>query len=454
MSQAPPAEQSAQSMFESHRETLDGALAAIRERAYWSAYPEHPGAYGEDASAEGKAAFEAYLGRPFPLEQAATDGQVGEERSPFGIELGVTYPHADLDGLLAAMPAGIPAWRDAGAEARAGVCLEILARLNARSHELAQAVMHTTGQAFMMAFQAGGRARTGPGARGGRLRVRRADAPPAGGSVGEAAGQAAAAPHDEALHGRAARDRARRRLQHVPDLERLSGALRQPRHGQRRARQAAAAAPSCRSRSPSRSRATCSREAGFAPNLVALAVDRPDERLASTLATRPEIRIVDYTGSTAFGELARGERPPGRRLHREGRRQHGRDRLDRRLQGHARQPRLHALALQRPDVHDHAEPARPARRHRDGRGPQVVRRGRRGPRRRDRRAARRHGAGDRDARRDRRTTTCSRGSTRRRPARRVSCARRGLSSIPTSPTRSSARRRWSRSTRPTPTTSG
>jgi phenylacetic acid degradation protein paaN len=43
-------------------------------------------------------------------------------------------------------------------------------------------------------------------------------------------------------------------------------------------------------------------EAGFDPNLVALAVERPGEGIAKTLAVRPEIRIIDYTGSTAFGD--------------------------------------------------------------------------------------------------------------------------------------------------------
>src|SRR5262249_57454502 len=38
-------------------------------------------------------------------------------------------------------------------------------------------------------------------------------------------------------------------------------------------------------------------EAGFDPNLVQLAAEAPDEKLASTLATRPEVRIVDFTGS-------------------------------------------------------------------------------------------------------------------------------------------------------------
>jgi phenylacetic acid degradation protein paaN len=43
-------------------------------------------------------------------------------------------------------------------------------------------------------------------------------------------------------------------------------------------------------------------EAGFDPNLVALTAERPGEGIAKTLATRPEIRIIDYTGSTAFGD--------------------------------------------------------------------------------------------------------------------------------------------------------
>ena len=48
------------------------------------------------------------------------------------------------------------AWRDVGVEARAGICLEILERINKRSFEIGYAVMHTSGQGFMMAFQAGG----------------------------------------------------------------------------------------------------------------------------------------------------------------------------------------------------------------------------------------------------------------------------------------------------------
>ncbi|MGI8676671.1 MAG: phenylacetic acid degradation protein PaaN, partial [Nocardioidaceae bacterium] len=52
-----------------HRELLEQALVAIRKREYFCAYPESPSpkVYGEHAAADGRAAFEAWLGSPFPL---------------------------------------------------------------------------------------------------------------------------------------------------------------------------------------------------------------------------------------------------------------------------------------------------------------------------------------------------------------------------------------------------
>src|SRR5438093_9912686 len=117
-------------LFEQHRETLEHAGAAIQQRGYWSAYPEmpSPSAYGGGAADEGRAAFEAHRGKLFGLDQPGTDGETGGERSPFGFDLDIRYPHADADALLPAMEAAIPAWRDAGPETRAGVCVEILTR--------------------------------------------------------------------------------------------------------------------------------------------------------------------------------------------------------------------------------------------------------------------------------------------------------------------------------------
>ncbi|MCO6442033.1 MAG: phenylacetic acid degradation protein PaaN, partial [Nitrococcus mobilis] len=146
-----------QEFFTKHRATLEQAIEATRRRDYWSPYPEVPSGkiYGEDAAAVGQAAFESRLHKRFELQQPGSGAEIGDEVSPYGFALGVRYPQPDLDQLLPAMQMALPAWRDAGTEARAGVCLEILERLNKRSFELGQAVMHTTGQGFVMAFQAG-----------------------------------------------------------------------------------------------------------------------------------------------------------------------------------------------------------------------------------------------------------------------------------------------------------
>jgi phenylacetic acid degradation protein paaN len=145
-------------LFDKHRSTLDGALNAIRTRGYWSAYPEMPSpkVYGETAQEDGKKAFDACIGTEFNLNQPGQKGSVATEASPYGVALNVSYPKCDVQALIDAGLAAMPAWQRIGAEGRTGVCLEILDRINKKSFEVATAVMMTTGQGWMMAFQAGG----------------------------------------------------------------------------------------------------------------------------------------------------------------------------------------------------------------------------------------------------------------------------------------------------------
>jgi hypothetical protein len=198
-------------LFERHRATLDRAVQAIAERGYWSPYPESasPKIYGDGAAEAGKAAFDALKDKPFPLDQP---GAVGGEKSPYGFPLGITYPKADLDQLFAAIAKARAAWSKAGPEAWVGVCVEILHRINQQSFLFANAVMHTTGQAFMMAFQAGG-----PHAQDRGLEA-----------VAYAWDEMRRIPADQdgkAVPHRAARRRARHRLLHIPDVEWLSRSL-------------------------------------------------------------------------------------------------------------------------------------------------------------------------------------------------------------------------------------
>ncbi|MBS2536902.1 phenylacetic acid degradation protein PaaN [Catenulispora sp. NF23] len=283
-----------------HRETLGRAVEAIRERAFWTPYPEIPKAYGEEAGPAGKAAYEGYLNRPFPLAQPGTDELVGGEKSPYGVALGVTYPHPDLDVLLPAMQRAMPKWRDAGPEARATVLIEALARLNARTHEIAHAVHHTSGQAFGMAFQAGG-----PHAQDRGLEA-------VAYAYAAQTAQVAAAEWEKpqgpkpSLHMTKKFTAVPRGIGLVigcntfPTWNSYPGLFASLATGN-----AVVVKPHPNAILPLAISVAVLRdtlaEAGFDPDLVALAVEKPGEGLAKTLATRPEIRVIDYTGSTEFG---------------------------------------------------------------------------------------------------------------------------------------------------------
>lgn len=286
-----------------HADTLNRALTAITERGYWSAYPESPSprVYGETAAAEGEAAFRAYLGGRFPLDQPGTTDWVATEASPFGLDLAVTYPHGEADALLAAATAALPAWRDADPQTRVGVCLEILARLHAHVFELANAVHATSGQAFVMAFQAGGAH-----------------------ALDRALEALAYAYAEMTRHPRTARWekpagkgeplRMTKTFRVVPrGVALVIGCNTFPTWNSYPGLFASLATgnpvlvkPHPRAVLPLAITVRYAREvlaeAGFDPNLVLLAAEAPGEGLASDLALRPEVRIVDFTGSTEYGD--------------------------------------------------------------------------------------------------------------------------------------------------------
>ncbi len=302
-------ELSAAQLIEKHRPTLDRALEAIQTREYWSPHPEHPKAYeGTDESGrsslsagEGQAAFAELRCTRFEFSQPGTDDWVGDEVSPYGIELGVLYPHPDIDVLLPAMRAAMPAWREAGPETRAVVCLEILARINARTHEFAHAVMHTSGQAFMMALQAGGPHAQDRGLEAVAYAYREQERVPGAASWSKPQGKRdplqlnkefTAVPRGIALV---------IGCNTFPTWNGYPGLFASLATGN-----PVLVKPHPHAVLPLALTVRVAREvlseAGFDPNLVALAAERADEGLAKTLAVRPEIRLIDYTGSTAFGD--------------------------------------------------------------------------------------------------------------------------------------------------------
>lgn len=290
-------------LFTKHEATLNQALAAIATRGYWSPFPEMPSpkVYGETASSDGEAAFKAHLNRTFDLDQPTTGETVGNERSPFGLALGIRYPKANVDALLAASAAAQRQWRAAGPDAWAGVSLEILTRLNKASFEIGYSVMHTTGQAFMMAFQAGG-----PHAQDRALEA-----------VAYAWDQIRQIPADaywEKPQGKNPPLAMHKRYTVVPrgtglvlgcctfptwngypgmfaDLATGNTVIVKPHPG--------AILPLAITVRIARD---VLREAGFDPNVVMLlATEANDGPLVQDLALRPEIKLIDFTGSTQNG---------------------------------------------------------------------------------------------------------------------------------------------------------
>ncbi|WIM99155.1 phenylacetic acid degradation protein PaaN [Actinoplanes oblitus] len=290
-------------LYATHRELLERAIAAAAARDYWSAFPESPSkaVYGEDAAPAGERAFTALLGKQFPIDVPGATGSVSTEQSPYGIELAVSYPKADPLALVAAARATIPAWRAVGPEGRAGIAAEILKRINARIFEMAHAVQHTSGQAFVMAFQAGGAhaqdraleaiayalaATTRMPARASWSKPQRGGDPLALTKTGTVVGRGVALvigcttfPTWNSYPGLFA------------SLVTGNPVIVKPHPG--------AVLPLAITVQICREVLT---EAGINPDVVTLAAEEPGDGIAATLATHPDVRIVDFTGSSSFGD--------------------------------------------------------------------------------------------------------------------------------------------------------
>ncbi|MGL5891681.1 MAG: aldehyde dehydrogenase family protein, partial [Bacteroidia bacterium] len=91
------------------------------------------------------------------LLQPGTLRWAGEERSPWMMQpLGITYPVFEVEALVLRARTARHSFNDLNADERARLLISALEKLRARFFELAYATQHTTGQSFMMSFQASG----------------------------------------------------------------------------------------------------------------------------------------------------------------------------------------------------------------------------------------------------------------------------------------------------------
>ena len=294
-------------LFERYRPTLEAALKAARERGYWSAYPEIPSGkiYGETARDDGLGAYRARLGKSFELAGHPTEGDVGAEVSPYGSPLDIRYPAASVDTLVDASRTAAPQWAAASPQERVGICLEILARLNRQSFEMANAVMHTTGQGFAMAFQAGGPHAQDRGLEAVAYAFAEMDRTPAEALWTKPQGKGQ--PIVMEKHWRVVP----RGISLVigcntfPTWNSYPGLFASLATGNTVIVKPHPAAILPLALTVEVARQVLAEE-GFSPDIVLLAADAPGAEITQALVQHPSVVIVDYTGSSTFGSWVRG----------------------------------------------------------------------------------------------------------------------------------------------------
>jgi len=146
-------------LYEQHQATLNAAIEANRTRVFHAHWPEPPSGkiYGETAQEDGLNAFKASLNGPFALpNQHGSNGTIGGEHSPYGLPLNIDYPDYSADTLITNAQQALTQWKNLSLQERAGILIECLERASKHFFAIGFSTMHTTGQGFIMAFQASG----------------------------------------------------------------------------------------------------------------------------------------------------------------------------------------------------------------------------------------------------------------------------------------------------------
>jgi phenylacetic acid degradation protein paaN len=151
----------APALFEKHRAIVEKAIEAVHKREFFAQYPEMPSpkVYGETAEADQKKIFDEQLGNKFArLKQSSDSWVASDEQSPYTQKkLGISYPaFNNVADYVTKNATAWTTWKRADVHTRAGILVESLERMKQAFYEIAFATMHTTGQAYMMSFQASG----------------------------------------------------------------------------------------------------------------------------------------------------------------------------------------------------------------------------------------------------------------------------------------------------------
>ncbi len=146
------------SLFNKHEKLIRESTDALYSRGYYTPYPESPKAYAEDGDAKGKAYISGLMNNNFSeLLQGDTQEWIGEEISPYlQLGIGVNYPSYKITDYINKAETAQKNWSKIPLIERGAILIEALERIKQRFFDITYATMHTTGQSYMMSFQASG----------------------------------------------------------------------------------------------------------------------------------------------------------------------------------------------------------------------------------------------------------------------------------------------------------
>lgn len=133
-------------------------IQANKDRKFFFNFNENPKAYSEEEAAKGLLAFQTRLNTNYDLPaNLNTVARCGEEVSPYlQTGLGIHYPLLDADTLVNNGLVAFKTWKQTSLDQRFEILYASLENVSKRFFEMAYATMHTTGQSFLMSFQASG----------------------------------------------------------------------------------------------------------------------------------------------------------------------------------------------------------------------------------------------------------------------------------------------------------
>ena len=132
-------------------------IQAYKSREFSSFFEENPKAYSSELKDAGLSAYQSIVSSHVTNINDGVNDLISSEKSPFdNVLINTRYKSIDIETAIINATKSKSSWYKANIDERFEILFNSLKKIESRFFELAYATMHTTGQSFLMSFQASG----------------------------------------------------------------------------------------------------------------------------------------------------------------------------------------------------------------------------------------------------------------------------------------------------------